>query len=143
MFTSSLPGIPVHKNNRGRRSAVESVGPSGVSSCRFGVAKLIPHALHCTVNVLRRALSPSKGETKKRPRMLSRTVRRRPILNMLLYLGSGSFSWTSFPWTFDTSVSIALARSSSSGARKRKSDGGARDKGDCGPYQFRGLLYGV
>ncbi|KAF8271428.1 hypothetical protein EI94DRAFT_583690 [Lactarius quietus] len=31
--------------------------------------------------------------------MLSRTVRRSPILNMLLYLGSGSSSWTSFPWT--------------------------------------------
>ena len=46
-----------------RKSGVEIVG---ASSCRFGVAKLIPHALHCTVNVLRRSLSPSKGETKRK-----------------------------------------------------------------------------
>lgn len=117
----------------GQKSGVKSVGLSNASSCRCGIAKLIPHALHCTVNVLRSSLSPSIGETKNGSRMLSRTVRRSPILNILLYLGSGSSSRMPFVWT---SVASVLIASSLSGARNRKSEGGVRDKGDCGPYHF-------
>ncbi len=119
--------------NNGKKSAVECVSPSNHPSSRCSsIAKPIPNTLHCTVNVLRRSLPPPKCKIKIRAHELPRTVRRRPILNVLLYIGSGSISWGRFLWVFDAPLSIARPPS----AGKRKSDDGASDRGDCRTYHF-------